>query len=123
MGEDAMITSKALVYASILFTSANLANAGEIADYYGKMVGKGESKYPALSAKQKVGGADVYLITGDIFAFVGNKGEKPVYQVDAIIMSTNVELDDESECPRVQRRFLENLSQESPLSIAPMILT
>lgn len=107
-----MIASKALVYVSILFALTNFAYAGEIAEYYKKMVGQGKSKYPALSANQKVGGADVYLVTDDIFAFVGCKGKKPDYPVDAFIMSTNIQLDYTSHSPRVQKRFLENLSQK-----------
>lgn len=97
-----------------LLACSMCAIAGEIEDYHAKMIGDGKSMYPSLGARRTIGGASVFLVAGDIFSFVGDSsGAKSYFPVDALIISTNVDLDWNSNNPRIQRQLRDLLPKNS----------
>ncbi|MBN8454777.1 hypothetical protein [Accumulibacter sp.] len=109
-----MKVSRDVLITIALLACSMCAIAGKIEDYHAKMIGRGESMYPSLDARRKIGGASVFLVAGDIFSFVrDSSGAKSDFPVDALIISTNVDLDWNSDNPRIQRQLRDLLPKNS----------
>ncbi len=95
----------------LLVIASSQSNAGAIEDYYVAMVDKGRSPFPQFSRQETVGGKKTFLVVGSIFSFIGKRSTVQ-FPVDALIISTNVDLRLDAASPRVQRR-LANLLPKS----------
>ena len=87
-----------IFWAAQIYTSAVEAPNRSLGQYYETMSDRGKSAFPNLSYRSEVtfsNGKKVafYLVTGDIFQFVGESTRTAVWPVDAMLVSTNVELD------------------------------
>ncbi len=90
-----------LIFGSLCVVFCGICRADTIADYYFEMVDKGSSKFPLLSGQQKLGEKDVFLVVGDIVSFVGERNLVR-FPIDALIVSTNVQLRFDTNSPRIQ---------------------
>ena len=88
----------------VFFVSPSHSRAGAVADYYLAMVDEGESRFPYIESENKRNSMDTFLVVGDILSFVG-KPSTLRFPVDALIISTNVQLRFDTDNPRVQKKF------------------
>jgi hypothetical protein len=103
--------------AAQIYTSAVEAPNRSLRQYYETLSDSGKSAFPDLSYRSEVtlsNGKKVafYLVTGDIFQFVGESTRTAVWPVDAMLVSTNVELDFEAGNPAIQRRLRNELPKD-----------
>ena len=96
---------------AFLFASSG-ALCGSVEDYHAAMIGGGKSDYPSLSAIKSFGKTNLYLVTGDILSFIEG-GKVFSSHADALIVSTNVDLDFGSNNPRIQKLLRNELPRQS----------
>ncbi len=98
----------------LILAGTGISWGNNLAKYYKEMSRANRSSYPTLRGKlsQPLNGRNVFLVVGDILTFVGPRS-KVEFPIDALIVSTNDDLNFDAASPRIQKNLHARLSEST----------